>query len=318
MALTSEILKANAVLTGLTDEQIAAITTLSQNDENTVIGAKIGDIYRQMDTTIATATGVQRNGDEKTYNYLERAAKALKDQAGSVETLNKQVGDLTKEKARLEKVIAEGGADAESKRQLTQATADLKAVQKQYNDLKADHDKAVQTHQTELFGVRIENELSIATAGVKFKAELPKSATDVLLQQATAKIKALNPEYIDDGKGGKMLAFKDETGAIMRNPENQLNPYTAAELVNKELKGMGVIDEGRKAAGAGTGGNGGNGGNGGGGSTVDISGAKTRLEANNMATQALLANGLTIGSAEFDSQMTQIWKDNNVSSLPEK
>ena len=318
MALTSEILKANAVLTGLTDEQIAAITTLSQNDENTVIGAKIGDIYRQMDTTIATATGVQRNGDEKTYNYLERAAKALKDQAGSVETLNKQVGDLTKEKARLEKVIAEGGADAETKRQLTQATADLKAVQKQYNDLKADHDKAVQIHQTELFGVRFENELSVATAGVKFKAELPKSATDVLLQQATAKIKALNPEYIDDGKGGKILAFKDETGAIMRNPENQLNPYTAAELVNKELKGMGVIDEGRKAAGAGTGGNGDNGGNGGGGTTVDISGAKTRLEANNMATQALLANGLTIGSAEFDSQMTQIWKDNNVSSLPEK
>jgi hypothetical protein len=218
----------------------------------------------------------------------------------------------------LEKVIADGGTDAETKRQLTQATADLKAVQKQYNDLKADHDKAVETHQTELFGVRIENELSVATAGVKFKAELPKSATDVLLQQATAKIKALNPEYIDDGKGGKMLAFKDETGAIMRNPENQLNPYTAAELVNKELKGMGVIDEGRKAAGAGTGGNGGNGGNGGGGSTVDISGAKTRLEANNMATQALLANGLTIGSAEFDSQMTQIWKDNNVSSLPEK
>lgn len=317
MALTSEILKANAVLTGLTDEQIAAITTLSQNDEGTVIGTKIGEIYRQMDTTIATATGVQRAGDEKTYNYLERAAKALKDQAGSVDALNKQVGDLNKEKARLEKVIADGGADAETKRQLTQATADLTAIRKQYNDLKADHDKAVETHQTELFGVRIENELSVATAGVKFKAELPKSATDVLLQQATAKIKALNPEYIDDGKGGKMLAFKDETGAIMRNPENQLNPYTAAELVTKELKGMGIIDEGRKQPGAGT-----NPPAGGStppaGGTVDISGAKTRLEANDMATKGLLANGLTIGSSEFDAQMTQLWKDNNVSALPEK
>ena len=216
MALTSEILKANAVLTGLTDEQIAAITTLSQNDENTVIGAKIGDIYRQMDTTIATATGVQRNGDEKTYNYLERATKALKDQAGIIADLNKQIGDLTKEKGRLEKVIADGGTDAETKRQLTQATADLKAVQKQYNDLKADHDKAVQTHQTELFGVRIDNELSVATAGVKFKAELPKSATDVLLQQATAKIKALNPEYIDDGKGGKIFPLRLQALQVWR------------------------------------------------------------------------------------------------------
>ena len=38
MALTREILVANAALSGLTDEQINAITTLSQNDENSVIG----------------------------------------------------------------------------------------------------------------------------------------------------------------------------------------------------------------------------------------------------------------------------------------
>lgn len=316
MALTSEIIKKNAVLDGLTDEQVNAIVTLSTNDENNVIGTKIGEIYRQMDTTIETATGVKRNGDEKTYNYLERATKSLKDQAGNIADLNKQIGDLTKEKTRLEKVIADGGTDAETKKQLTQATADLKAVQKQYNDLKADHDKAVQTHQTELFGIRVDNEMAIATSGIKFKAELPKSATDVLLNQATAKIKGLSPEYIDDGKGGKVLAFKDETGAIMRNPENQLNPFTATELVNKELKGMGVLDEGRKQGGAGTGGDGG--GNGGGGSTVDVSGARTRVEANDIATKALLSQGLTIGSKEFDSQMTQIWKDGNVSALPEK
>ena len=53
MALTKELLTANAVLTGLTDEQITAITTLSQNDENSVIGSRIGEIYRQMDETIA-------------------------------------------------------------------------------------------------------------------------------------------------------------------------------------------------------------------------------------------------------------------------
>lgn len=316
MALTSEILKKNAVLEGLTDEQVNAIVTLSANDENNVIGTKIGEIYRQMDTTIETSTGVKRNGDEKTYNYLERAATSLKEQAGDIAGLNKQIGDLTKEKTRLEKVIADGGTDAETKKQLTQATADLKAVQKQYNDLKTDHDKAMQTHQTELFGVRIDNEMAIATSGIKFKADLPKSATDVLMTQATDKIKALSPEYIDDGKGGKVLAFKDETGAIMRNPENQLNPFTASELVGKELKGMGVLDEGRKQGGAGTGGDGG--GNGGGGSTVDVSGARTRVEANNIATKSLLAQGLTVGSKEFDSQMTQIWKDNNVSELPEK
>ena len=68
--LTREIITANAVLAKLTEEEINAIVTLSQNDENAVIGARIGEIYRQMDTTIAEATGVARNGDEKTYLYF--------------------------------------------------------------------------------------------------------------------------------------------------------------------------------------------------------------------------------------------------------
>ena len=38
--LTREILVANAALSGLSDEQITAITTLSQNDENSVIAKK--------------------------------------------------------------------------------------------------------------------------------------------------------------------------------------------------------------------------------------------------------------------------------------
>lgn len=317
--LKKEVIKANAVLAGLTDEQIAAIETLSQNDEATVIGQKVGEIYREFDTKIETITGVKRNGDEKTYLYFERAAKDLKDKADSVANLNSQVSDLTKEKTRLEKVIADGGGDAETKRQLNQATADLKAVTKQYNDLKTDHDKALETHKTELFGVRVENELTVATAGLKFKPELPKSATDVLLSQATAKIKGYSPELIDNGKGGKILVFKDETGAIMRNQENKLEPFTASELVARELKTMGVLDEGRRQPGGGTNPPAGGGGTGGaGGTVVDVSGAKSRIEANNIITTALLGQGLTKGSEAFDTAMTQAWKDGNVAALPEQ
>lgn len=317
MALKKDVLKANAVLSGLTDEQIAAIETLSANDENTVIGNRIGEIYREMDGKIATITGIQRDGDEKTYNYLERAAKGLKDSAAEVGTLKQSVADLTKEKTRLEKAIADGSTDAETKKALEQTKKDLTAVTKQFTDLKTDYDKAKETHQSELFGVRVENALSVATSGVKFKADLPPTVTTVLLQQATAKIKGMNPEYIDDGKGGKTLAFKDETGAIMRNPENQLNPYTATDLLTRELKTMGVLDEGRQQGGGGTqppaGGSGGTG-----GATMYVSGAKTRVEAHEAITTNLLAQGLTVGSEQFDTAMTQAWKDNNVGALPEK
>lgn len=67
--LTREILVANAALAGLTDEQIAAITTLSANDENSVIAKKTGEIYGGLDADILAASGIAKNGTEKTFDY---------------------------------------------------------------------------------------------------------------------------------------------------------------------------------------------------------------------------------------------------------
>lgn len=317
MALTSEVLKANAVLAGLTDEQIQAITTLSQNDENTVIAQKTGKIYGDLDADILAATGIAKNGTEKTYDYAKRVLSEFKTKAEGANGLTAQIESLTKEKARLEKAIADGATDAETAKALKQAKADLTAVQTQFNDLKTKYDEAEQKYQNELFGVRIESALQTAVAGVKFKPELPESATKVLLSQAIDKIKAMNPEYIDDGKGGKVLAFKDETGALMRNPNNQLNPYTPADLLTRELETMGIIDKGRQAAGGGsTPPAGGSGGIGGG--AISISGAKTRVEAYDAITQSLQGQGLQVGTKQFDDAMTAAWKENNIAALPEK
>lgn len=316
MALTSDVLKANAVLSGLTDEQIQAITTLSQNDENTVIAQKTGKIYGDLDADILAATGVAKNGTEKTYDYAKRVLSEFKAKAEGANGLSAQIDSLTKEKARLEKAIADGATDAETAKALKQAKADLTAVQTQFNDLKTKYDQAEQTHATELFGIRVESALQTAVAGVKFKPELPESATKVLLSQAIDKIKGMNPELIDDGKGGKMLAFKDETGAIMRNPNNQLNPYTPADLLTRELDTMGIIDKGRQAAGGGTGAP--SGGGSGSGATVTIAGAKTRTEAYDAITATLQGQGLQVGTKQFDDAMTAAWKENNIAALPEK
>ena len=250
--LTREILVANAALAGLTDEQIAAITTLSANDENSVIAKKTGEIYGGLDADILAASGIAKNGTEKTFDYAKRVGAEFKTKAESASALQTQIDSLTKEKARLEKAIADGASDAETAKALKQAKADLTAVTTQFNDLKRKYDEAEKKFQTELFGVRIEGALQAATAGLKFKPGLPESATKVLLAQAIDKIKGMNPEYIDDGKGGKIIAFKDESGAIMRNPNNQLNPYTPGDLLAKELDTMGILDKGRQAGGGGT------------------------------------------------------------------
>lgn len=313
--ITNEMIAADAVLSGLTDEQKTAIVTMSQNDENVVIGNKFSEVYNRLDDTILKSTGIVRNGDEKTYNYLERAAKQLAEKANSVDGLNAKVQQLTKERDDLQKAVEKGG-DAELRRQLQQANADLNSVREQYNTLKTDYDKMKDGHAAELLGMQIDNALVGAKAGLKFKAEFPQAAIDTLLTQALNNVKGMNPAFIDDGKGGKVLAFMGQDGQPLRNPERQLNPYTAAELLQKELRTMGILDEGRQQQGGGTkppqqqgGGN---------GVPVDVTMARTQNEADEIIHNQLNAQGLIRGSKAYEEAKTQIWKDNNISSLPMK
>lgn len=307
MALTNELLNANAALAGLTDEQKAAIVEMSRNDETAVIGQKTGEIYGGLDADILAASGIAKNGTEKTYDYAKRVIGEIKGQAGNVAEMQGQISELTKEKARLESVIAKGGADAETKRALEQTKADLANVTKEYTDLKTKYDTAASEHEKALFGMKIDGEFAKATAGLKFKADLPASVVSVLTEQAVAKVKAMNPEYIDDGNGGKVLAFM-ENGTPKRNPENNLRPFTAAELVAKELTTMGVLETGRKQTGAGSKEEQGGGGS---GKAVDLAGARTQDEAHEIIAKQLMARGLVNGSKEFEKAMTDAWKDNH-------
>lgn len=312
--LTREIITANAALSGLTDEQITAIVTLSQNDENSVIAKKTGEIYGALDNDVLEVSGIAKNGTEKTYEYTKRVIKEIKAKADDAAKLQGQIDSLTKEKARLEKAIADGSADAETAKALKQAKADLASITTQYNELNTKYNNAVADHEKEIFGIKVDNALQSASAGLKFKAGLPESVTRVILSQAAEKVKAMHPEAIDDGKGGKVIVFKGEDGAILRNPNNQLNPYTAAELLTKELEAMDVLDKGRKQQGGGTGNSGGSGD----GKAIDVTGAKTRTEAYDMIAASLMSQGMTVGSAKFEEAMSQAWKDNNISALPER
>ena len=316
MALTSELLKGNAATAGLSDEQINAVVEMSKNDEVVVIGQKTGEIYGGLDADILAASGIAKNGTEKTYEYAKRVIGEIKGQAGNAAELQTKVSELEKEKTRLEGVIAKGGADAETKRQLEQAKSDLANVTKEYTELKTKYDNSEDEHAKAIFGLKIDGEMAKAAAGIKFKADLPASVTSVLLQQAIAKVKGMNPEYIDDGNGGKILAFM-ENGTPMRNKENNLHPFTATELVARELQTMGVLDTGRKQTGAGS--QGGQGGSGnGGGSAVDLTGARTQNEAHEIIAKQLMAQGKVNGSKEFSEAMAQAWKDNHdvIKALP--
>ena len=113
MALNEELLKANAATASLTDEQVAAVVEMSRNDEASVIGPKTGEIYGGLDKDILEASGIEKNGTEKTYDYAKRVIGVIKGQVGDNQELQNQIKSLTADKSRLEAELAKGG-DAET------------------------------------------------------------------------------------------------------------------------------------------------------------------------------------------------------------
>ncbi len=308
--LTTEILKANAGLAGLTEAQLGIITELSKNDEAQVIGTRIGEIYSGLDADILGASGIAKEGTEKTYDYAKRVIGAMKEKSAGYDAEVAKVTALEAEKARLEGIIAKGGGDEETKKQLGQARADLAAVQKSYTELQSKYETEKTAHEKALFEAKTAGEFSSAVTGFNFKPEITPAVQKLLLDQVVAKVKGMDPEFIDDGKGGKVLAFK-EGGVVKRNPNNGLNPFTARELVEAELKGMGILAEGRNQTGTGTEerhetGN----------FAVDIAGARTQTEAYDIIAKQLMAEGKAKGTKEFEEAMTEAWKTHNVKALP--
>lgn len=295
--LTIEVLKQNSVLSGLSDDILSAISEMSKNDENTVIGNKIGALHGQYDADILSVTGVSKKDGEKSYDYAKRV---LADYKGKVETLQKQ--------------IEKGSNDAELKQQLkdakaleTQLRSQLSEKEKELVDAKSDFDK-------QLKSVHVDYAFNAATSGLKFKSGITDAVAKTLVNAAKSEVLSKGtPDFVDDGKGGKSLVFRDASGNILTNPANNLNPYSVSELLmSTSIKD--VIDTGRKQNGTGTSSTTIPAGSSAG--TFDLSGVRTQVEADKAIEAHLLANGLTRDSSEFSDKLMQIRTENNVSELP--
>lgn len=312
--LTIEMLRQSSVLTGLTDDQLNAIAEMSRNDENTVIGTKIGALHGQYDADILGITGIKKKDGEKSYDYAKRVLGEYKTKAESTKTIQTQLTAAQAQVAELQSKLEKGAGDETLKQQLKDAKAQVTQLQTQlqtketeFNTKKAEFDKTIKdTH--------VDYAFQAATAGLKFKSGITEPIQKTLLNAAKAEVLAKGtPDFIEDGQGGKKLVIRGADGNILNNPKNNLNPYTMQELV-METSLKDVIDKGRQQTGGGTGGFGS--GSGGTGGTLDLSGIKSQVEADKAIEAHLLANGLTRDSQEFADQSMQLRTENNVASLP--
>ena len=300
-------------LKGLTDAQKLAITTLSSNDEATVIGTKIGALHGQYDADILSISGISKADGEKTYDYLKRVLGDYKTKLDGTKTLSAQLEAQKKKVTELETKLAAGGSDEAVKQQLKDARHQVTQLQTQLTAKTDELDRAKKDYEKKEKDLQVGFAFTNATAGIKFKADVSEPVRKILLAAAKDEILAKGtPDFVDDGNGGKKLVLRDAAGNTLNNPKNNLNPYTIEELV-METSLKDVIDTGKQQPGGGTKPN---------PSSdhrtfnLDLSTAKTQQEADIQIENYLLSTGLTRDNVEFGNKALEIRNENNVSDLP--
>lgn len=314
--LTIETLRQNSALTGLTDAQFTAIAEMSKNDENTVIGTKIGALHGQYDADIFGITGIKKNDGEKSYEYAKRILSDYKAKAESVKAIKAELDTAKAQVTELQAKLEGGINDEALRKQLKDTKNQVVQLQTQLQTKEAEFNTKQAEFETTLKNTHVDYAFQAATAGIKFKSGITEPIQKTLLNAAKAEVLAKGtPDFIDDGQGGKKLVIRGTDGNILNNPKNNLNPYTMQELV-METSLKDVLDTSRQQSGGGTGGFGS--GSGGTGGTLDLSGAKNQVEADKVIEAYLLSNGLTRDSQEFADQSLKLRTENDVAKLPIK
>lgn len=315
--LTIDMLKQSADLSGLTDVQFKAIADMSRNDENNVIGARIGELHGLYDKDILEATGVKKAEGEKSYEYVKRVLGDLKKQVSSYDSVKAELNAAKGEVEKLKKALEESSGDELLRTQLNDAKVRVTQLQKELTDKVNKIQAMEKKYEADLKDAKVDFEFQVATNGFKFKSGIPENIQGTLISAAKSEVLSKGtPDFIDDEKGAKKLVFRDSSGNILNNPKNNLNPYTLQELI-METSISSVLDTTVIQHGGGTGGNGGAGGGWNTGqSIIDISGAKNQIEADKIIESYLLSNGYTRDSEQFSEQSMKLRTDNGVDKLP--
>lgn len=307
--LTVEILKANPSLSGLTDDQLSAIAQMSSNDENTVISTRIGALHGQYDTDIFNITGIAKESGEKSYDYAKRVLNKYKGEAASVASLNTEITNLKADKAKLEQQIKQGTQDEAIKQQLKDTETRLTQLQQQYDADKVKFANTEKDYKDRIRNIQINTIFDAATSKLTFKDGISDNIRNVMLQDAKSKILATyTPELTQDGKD---LIFRDKNGNIYNNPGANLAPFTTLDLLKASDSLKDILGEVKGGTGTepyipNTPGAG----------ILDISSARTQVDADDLIAKYLMQQGMTRFSDAFVTKAAELRASLNVDKLP--
>lgn len=209
------------------------IQTLTDSAVQKAIDERTNEWAGSLEKDIKELTGIEKEPNEKYYQYYKRAIPAVKGDPQRVQELESQLEELKKD----------GKFDPMLKKEL--------------DELKTQQSKMTETHQQELKRLQEEKtqyikrtEISRGLTGLKFKDSLPEGV--VAREREYAVNQMLNqPSEIREQDGRTELVFLDENGQALRNADNT---YMQAHQIASKLLADSLADgTGGKGAGSNSG-----------------------------------------------------------------
>lgn len=303
MALDKDILGS---VEGLTDEQIQAIESLSKNDEDQVIGKRIGEVHQSYENDFKELTGFDKENGEKSYNFIKRGVTSLIDKSTSSSELESNYNSLLQEKEELMNKIKEGKGNEEISTKYDSLKNEMSSLKTQYENSLLEKDQQISKILEEQKLGRITSILKKSAPSLN--ESLNENQRSMILDTTLSSV--LN-KYNVDLEGDSLVFKSKDDDTILRNKDNYLQPFTANEILKNELSDW-IGNEKTKTGGGGSSQNGKT------NHSLIISGAKNRIEADMMIDKHLKEQGLQRGSMEFVTKKRELRKENNVSELPFK
>jgi len=256
------------------------LTNYAKVQVNEQIGTRIGELHGQYDKDILEASGIEKNQGEKSYDYAKRVIADTKANNDS-EALRVELENM---KAQYEELKQDGNGSEFMKNQ-------LEAYKQQAEKAEQDRESAIKEKGEFENNIKVQMEVDRGMNNIKLKTGLPDYARDRIENvKESIKSKARLVEGI--------VVYVDEDGKPLI--DNNFKNITAEELLRKEL-GADLIDTGKKQEGGGSKSEGGIVKEGD-VVSVDVSAAKTQMEAMEIVDQVLVAQGI----AKSDDRYVQI------------
>ena len=309
--LTIEKLKVSEALKSLAPEVLQQIATLSQADEiatfETKIGVEIGKLHGQYDQDVLSTSGVERNQNEKSYDYVKRVITQFKGNQVS-EEITSQLESLKAEKVNLEKQIKEGNTSEAVKLQLETLEAEKLTLTNTLLQEKNKHAEALVNKGLEFTKQRVSFEIDKSLKGITLNENVPESARKIIIDNAKAQIfDKLTPEFREiDSK--QVLTFKDkESNQLVMGAEgfksvSQILTDNLGDIVSKDAKANGSKAPDYKQN----------------KTLLNLTSATTKVQADDIIRAQILESGVKYGTPEYSKKEDQLYSENkeHLSSLP--